>query len=375
MAFSASIVIQFMTGYRPLDALTGLWSHKEPIHVQTDECSSKAALPNLSSTSYSSIKKLAVYQQACHSMATDTLMLFLSMPKNQDEARKYAIEDAKILKAYASVHVRPLIMIEPTDKEGGLLDFQAFANGSYNSVTDAYFTQLKADGITDSQLGIINPFPEANLPYWKNNKPEFFSPSVTNYLTIARKYFPQVATSVLLNSATYEMTDFNWENGDYNSLLPYVKDIPVGLVNYAGIQGFPWIARQGGTGTIFNADEFLNSSILEEMAEKLQTKKVWFNTGTFSAKYTLDAAQMRTISASQRKEILMTIKGQATVLQKDGYDVAVNLFAEDKSEASEETNWSYWKGSDPFTSQDTPVITSFIKDMNGMGVHFWLFDK
>ena len=191
----------------------------------------------------------------------------------------------------------------------------------------------------------------------------------------ARASFPQVQTSVLLNSATYELTDFNWENGDYNSLIPYVKDIKPTLINYAGIQGFPWIARQGGSATIFNAAEFLNPSLLQEMADRLGTKKVWFNTGTFSTKYTLDPKLMRTITPSQRKEILMTITGQALALKEKGYDVAVNLFAEDKSESSEETNWSYWKGDDPFASQDTAVLTSFIKGLNTNEIHFWLFDK
>jgi hypothetical protein len=171
------------------------------------------------------------------------------------------------------------------------------------------------------------------------------------------------------------MTDFNWENGDYNSLLPYVDKITPGLVTYAGIQGFPWIARQGGSATIFNAEEFLNPSLLTEMADELQTKKIWFNTGTFSTKYTLNPEQIRTISSSQRKEILMTIAAQALATKEKGYEVAVNIFAEDKTDSAEETNWSYWKGSDPFTSQDTQILTSFVKQMNTNGVQFWLFDK
>lgn len=375
MTFSALMVIQFMTGYKPMEAIAGIWGKHEVEHVQTEACSDKLPLQNLSSTDVSSLKKLSVYQQACHSFATDTVMVFFSMAADKDQARRYAIEDAKTLKAFKQANIRPLVMIEPADKNGKLLDFKLFANGSYDFATDAYFAQLKSEGITSADLGIINPFPEANLPYWKNNQAKYFSPAVNRYLTTSRKYFAKVETSVLLNSATYELDDFNWENGDYNSLLPYVKDIQPGLITYAGLQGFPWVARQGGNATIFNAAEFLNPLLLQEMADELQTKKVWYNTGTFSSKYTLDAKERRKITPSQRKEILMTIRSQAELMKSKGYEVAVNIFAEDKSDSSEETDWSYWEGEDPFTSQDTVLLTTFIRDLNTNGIDFWLFDK
>ena len=375
MIFSAAMVTQFMTGYKPFDIVAGIWTQPKIEKVQTEDCSTIAPLSNLSGSGVESLKKLAVYQQACHSLATGTLMTFLSMPSDQAQAKQYAIEDAKLLKSFSAASVRPLAVIEPTDKSGTNLDFALFANGTYNSATDAYFAQLKSEGITGKQLGIITPFPEANLPYWNNNHPENFSPSVNNYLTIVRKHFPDAETSVLLNSATYDVSDFNWENGDYNSLIPYIKDIKPELITYAGLQGFPWISRQGGKGVIFNASEFLNPSILEEMAEKLKTKKVWFNTGTFSTKYTLDPKLMRTITAQQRKEILMTIKAQALSLKEKDLDVAINIFAEDKSSESEETNWSYWANDDPFSSPHAQVITTFIKELRTNNIDFWLFDK
>lgn len=375
MMFSAGVVYQFLTGNRPIEAIKLLTTDRKPATIITNSCSDREPLQKLSEAASSSLKRLASYQQACHSLATDTLMVFLSMQKTTDGAKTQAIQDAKTLKAFSEAKVRPLIIAEPTTTAGENLDFALFANGTYNPVIEAYFQELKAAGITDEQLGILNPFPEANLPYWENNQAQFFAPSVNNYLTIARNYFPTVQTSILLNSATYELTDFNWENGDYNSLLPYVKGIKPELVNYAGIQGFPWISRAGGQGVIFNGAEFLSPSLLTEMADALKTKKIWLNTGTFGAKYTLDPEAKRIVTVQQRKEILATIKEQANMLQQKGYTVAINIFAEDKSNQKEETNWSYWQNDKPFESTATPLITEFIRELNKDKISFWLFDR
>jgi len=374
IGFSATMVYQFMTGSQPWSLLTQFQSHKPTVTV-TDRCSEKPPLTQLNSLHDSSLQKLAVYQQACRSFVTDTVMVFFSIPTTAEQGIDYAEEDAKVLKAFAKAGIRPLVIAEPAMKDGTMIDYQLLANGTYDSAFDAYFNELKQQGLTTKQLGIWNPFPEINLPYWKNNLPEYFAPAVNHYLTVARNHFAKVQTSLLLNSATYETTDFNWENGDYNSLLPYVKGVKPGLITYAGLQGFPWVARQGGEGRIFNAAEFLNPSLLTEMAESLGTKKVWFNTGTFSSKYTLDADKIRHISSSQRKEILLTIKEQAFLLKEKGYNVSVNIFAEDKSEQTEETDWSYWPGQQPFASADTLLLTDFIRDLNSEKVAFWLFDR
>jgi len=372
--FSSAMVYQFMTGNKPLSILKQI-GHKEKVaNVTTANCSTAKAI-DLKDAKAAPLVKLAVYQQACHSYVTGTVMVFMSMPATTDQAVAYAKEDAVTLKDYAKHNVRPLVIAEPTDKSGAQLDFALAANGSYNAATTTYFNELKAEGITDSQLGIWTPFPEANLPYWKNNEPQYFAPATNNYLTILRAAFPTAQTSVMLNSATYETSDFNWENGDYASLTPFIKGIKPGLVDYAGLQGFPWLARQGGTGAILNAAEFLNPELLKEMADSLGTKKVWFNTGTFQAKYALDPEAKVTMTPERRKAVLTTVNDQALLMQKQGYQVAVNIFAQDKSKDSEETDWSYWQGNLPFNSTSTPVITDFIGQLNQEKIDFWLFDR
>ncbi|HSX28822.1 MAG TPA: hypothetical protein VLF60_05230 [Candidatus Saccharimonadales bacterium] len=374
ITFSAGVVYQFMTGNKPLEIVSSLFHRKKtPPTITTNQCNVKAPL-NLDTAQDPHLRKLRTYQNACHSYVTDTMMLFTDMPTSADSALKAADQIATTLKEYQQAGVRPLVIAEPNGQWGNI-DFETFASGAYDQWIDAYFKEIKAKGVTDSQMGIWNPFPEANLPYWNNNKPEFFAPSVTRYLTTLRATFPGAKTSVLLNSATYQVDDFDWRNGDYVSLVQYVKGIPAGLVDYAGLQGFPWIAPQGDDTNIFNGAEFVNASLLSEMADSLKTKNVWFNTGTFASKYTLDPGKRVDITPERRKDILLTIDEEALKLKKKNYNVAINMFAQDKSADAEATDWSYWKNDKPFESIATPVLTEFISQLPSQGIDFWLFDQ
>lgn len=372
--FSAGMVYQFMTGKKPLSMLSTIGHHSTVATIKTSTCSTEAPL-NLNGASSTALQTLAVYQEACHSRATSTMMIFTSMPANQTQAVEYAKADAATLKDFAAHGVRPLVIAEPSDKNGNNLDYATFADGGFNNQITTYFETLKQQGVTDEQLGVWNPFPEANLPYWNNNQPQYFAPAVNNYLGILKQKFPSAHTSVMLNSATYNTNDFSWANGEYDSLLPFVKGITPGLVEYAGLQGFPWMSPQGGNGAIVNAAEFLSPDLLKEMADSLGTKKIWFNTGTFGAKYTLDPAQTVTMTPERRKAVMATINNQAIALQKDGYTVAVNIFAQDKSKTAEATNWSYWAAGKPFTSPSAAVLTDFISQLNQENISFWLFDN
>jgi hypothetical protein len=374
MMFSAGMVYQFMTGNKPLAALANL-KHDTPVTVETTGCNDKPSL-DLSGVQSNYLRKLSVYQQACHSYATNTMMIFVGMPATDKTAVTAAQQDAATIKEFSKYHIRPLVMAEPTDyMTDAQIDFAKFSKGSYAKSLDLYFSTLKAAGITDQDMGIWGPFPEANLPYWLHNDAQYFAPSVNIYVSTLRKYFPKAQTTIMLNTATYQPTDFDWANGDYVSWLPYIKGIKPGTIDYAGLEGFPWVAKQGGSGSIINAAEFLNPNIISEAADYLGTKNIWFNTGTFSEKYALDPGKIAYMAPQQRKAILSTITEQATILQKKGYDLSVNIFAENKSQASEETNWSYWSNDDPFSSLAAPVLTDFVHGLNEQHIDFWLFDK
>jgi hypothetical protein len=276
------------------------------------------------------------------------------------------------LKAMREGGVTPLVIVEPTT-EWGLIDFTEFNTGFYDQWIKDYFASMKQSGMTDETMGIWVPFPEANLPYWnrKNATPKDFAQIVNRYLTIYKTEFPEAKASILLNSATYESDDFDWERGDYTSLLPYVSDIKPKLVDSFGLQGFPWSppATREGNG-IFDAREFLNHQLALEAARKLQVREIWFNTGTYVTKYAQDEEKRVVISAAKRKDVSFGIINEVTRAKAAGYDVWVNVFAEDKSKVAEATDWSYlYAGRD-----HQQVFHDFIWRMQESGIGISLYD-
>ena len=318
------------------------------------------------------IQKLIEYQTLCSSKVADKYMIFTSMPNSQENAKFLARQLAPELKAMNEAGVTPLVIVEPTT-EWGLIDFTEFNTGFYDQWIKTYFSEMKQAGMTDEMMGIWVPFPEANLPYWnrKNATPKDFAQIVNRYLEVYKGQFPKAKASILLNSATYESDDFDWERGDYASLLPYVSDIKPKLVDSFGLQGFPWSppATREGNG-IFDAREFLNRQLAIEAARKLQIKEIWFNTGTYVTKYAQDDEKRVTISAAKRKDVSYGIINEVKRAQEAGYSVWVNVFAEDKSKVAEATDWSYINAG----SEHQQVFHDFISRLAQSGIGISLYD-
>jgi hypothetical protein len=135
------------------------------------------------------------------------------------------------------------------------------------------------------------------------------------------------------------------------------------------MQGFPWAppAGSGRTVSIFNATEYLNHDLALEAAESLGVKKIWFNTGTFGRKYTLDPGNTVLVPAEKRLDILNGVLSEALDLKQIGFEVSVNLFSEDKSDTSEATDWSYLGGNEV-------VFVNFVSNLEKYGIGFSLYD-
>lgn len=379
MLITMTLTISIVT-----DALTGSSLTKRLIETneQTasplalEKCSSQEKIQGLNFSNSSYIKKLHTYQELCDSFVTNRLMVFTDMPKDAIVAREKAANVASTLMEFSYYGLTPLVIVEPVT-EWGLIDFEEFKSGFYNDWIRTYFAELKKLGITDSQMGIWVPFPEANLPYWNhaNANPEDFAIIVNTYLSIMKEYFPEARGSILLNSATYDTDDFDWANGEYLSLLPYVSGLNASLVDSFGLQGFPWSppAGQGGAG-IYNPREFLNSKLVIEAAQKLGVKEVWLNTGTYRTKYTSISEDTVAISASMRKDIFVRIASEAELIQRAGYSVWINIFSEDKSSTVEATDWSYITKAGE-TSQHAAIFTEAILQFNNKGINVSLFDQ
>lgn len=340
----------------------------------SSKCSDQTPLTGLAESLDPHLKKLAEYQEVCGSFATDKLMLFSAMPATADEAITMAKQMAGTLKEFSGRGVQPLVIVEPSSSQGQI-SFTQLKAGVYDTFLTSYFQTLRAEGVTDNQMGTWVPLPEANLPYWQreDTTPADFGLIVSKYLTTMKTVFPKAQGSVLLNSATYESTDFNWAEGDYQSLLPYVNSIQPGLVDSFGLQGFPWatVADQTGPG-IFDAAEFLNATLAKEAAARLGVKTIWLNSGSFGRKYTLDQSKTVTISAGKRKDILAGILTEADKLKNQGFSVSINLFAEDKSNDAEATDWSYWSSKDNL-QPDAAVFVEFANRTKENGIGLSLF--
>lgn len=323
-----------------------------------------------------SIRRLGEFDKKCASAVTDSLMYFTIMPKDSLVAKELAGKVAATIQIYHDNGIKPIVIIEP-DSAWGLIDFNEFNTGFYDVWISDFFKELVRLGITSDTMGTWVPFPEANLPYWnhQNTKPEDFSKAVNRYLGILRKYYPDTKTSILLNSATYPTDDYNWADGEYLSLAPYVSGLDKKLVDSFGLQGLPWMSPANTvTRYVFEPTEFLNTKIAKEAADIIGTKDIWFNTGTFASKYAQEPEKKVLVPASVRKEMLDKIHRQALDLKKSGYNVSVNIFAEDKSGTAEATDWSYWGSDDTQNTSHELAIINFLKDLHseGIGVSFYL---
>lgn len=340
-----------------------------------DRCSSKPALKLDGFASEPHLAKLAQYQRTCGSAATTELMIFTSFPANLALADSDAVTMANRLKTFAAAGVKPLVIVEPYAGDAAM-SYKEYLAGKYDAAVDRYFQRLREAGITDAMLGTWVPFPESNTPAWNNKdtEPRDFALCVNRYLQAYKKQFPTAKASILLNATTYEPDDLEYNNGDYISLIPYLQDLDKSLVNSVGIQGFPFVSRATqARREIFKADEFLQPDLAIEAAKELRTRDIWFNTGTFAAKYTNNQQNRVVISANERKAILAGIVETAKNLQtyqQNEYRIAINLFSEDKSGATEATDWAYFQSADHET-----IFRSFMASAADKDIPVSLYDK
>jgi hypothetical protein len=339
-------------------------------------CSPRPPVPGLEGTSDRNLRKLKQYQDVCESFVTDTLMFFTSMPDSHKEALELAADVSRKLKEFARYRVHPIVIVEP-ETESGTLNFETLAAGVYDPYLETFFTALKDTGLSDDQLGTWVPFPEANLPLWNkgNFQPEQFGILVNRFLGMLKRHFPAARGSILLDASTYEDHDRGWQNGMHLSLLSYIRQVDPQLVDSFGIQGFPWVPpKYSWERPVVDPAVFLRLRLAEEAAAFLGTRNIWINTGTFGRKHVDRPARTVAMSPRLRASILAAVILQAETLERKGYRVSINLFAEDKSAAEEATDWSYWQT----PGEGNPgrdVFRDFMRRAAGGGIPVSLFDQ
>jgi hypothetical protein len=328
---------------------------------------------NLSTSVNPELRKLGQYEQLCGGALASRASFFVPTPNTVTAASGDASDVATTLKEYSKLGIAPLVYMEPDTDSGTELDLAQYQYGIYNAALDAYFADLKADGITDSMMGMWVLIPEGNIPGWGSVDPNTFAADVTITAQYQKQYFPNSQSAILLDSETYPSAT-SWSNGTYASLIPYVQGIPKGLINSFGLEGFPWAppANQQGPQE-YNPQVYLRTDLAVQAAHALGTTSIWLNTGTFHQMYTQDAAETVTLTPLQRQAILAEVVTQAKALRQQGFSVDVHLFAQNKANTSEAIDWSYWR-TNPGDEPDTGVLTSFVHSLSAANIAFWLFD-
>jgi hypothetical protein len=342
-----------------------------PVVGTAQNCSNQAKI-NLGNSSSTFLKQLKKYQEICGSKAADKFMVFTQIPSTTNSVQPLVNEIVAVLKEFSSYGITPVIIAEPSDGDIQL-SFKDFAKGVFNPVLDKYFAAIKNAGISNEQMGIWVPFPEANIPVWNSigSTPSDFGLLINNYSTSLKKYFPTTQISVLMNYTSFDPSDKQYSNPKIANFDEYLKNIKPGTVNSFGMQGFPWVEPNKSTNvSVSDPQVFLQSANAIKAANQLGVNTIWFNSGTIASKYTQSSNMRVNIKASDRQLINNNKINLFNQVKNAGYKVWVNEFVEDKSNTAEQTNFSYLQ-----TAQDQAVFKDFAKKLSDNGISLSLFDS
>lgn len=317
------------------------------------------------------LKKFAEYQKRCGG-AFSREMVFAVFPETEKGARESALLMAEKLKEFSKLGIKPIVIVEPVNDQGKILDFAMIAAGAYRKPLEAYFKGL-SNGITANQMGLWVPLPEPNTDSWgiANANPVDFMAAYSAYGDVFKKYFPAGCMGPLLDNETYL-----WDIGETSalSLEKYVRGINRNYVDFFGLQGFPWpVASASGLETIYSAAEFLSAARAIESANILGVRSIWFNTGTFSS-FSNNGEKSIPLAITYRSKILNDILGQLAFAKDAGFSVIVNIFSENKINTSEGIDWSYWHSASAADADDGAALCEFARKTLGKGIALSVFD-
>jgi len=283
-------------------------------------------------------------------------MFFISMPRTDSEGGTQAADLANTLREYQKYAITPLIIMEPTDQDGGMIDLTQLSKPQYLHAFQSLLVGLKAKGITDRELGTLVPLPEPDLPEWSdsNTSPQLFAQNYAALGNTFKHVFPNAHLSLMLDSTVYTSGDALRQHGDMsvNKLLPYVTTLmhtpSLPHIDSIGFQGFPW------SGTDTPAD-YLNASTAITLARTVGVWNIWLNTGTAGS------YGDTTVTVADRSNQLHGVLAQAEVAKARGYRVHINIFGyEDK-----DVSWVYPLDAD---GKAIAPLSAFVQDSVAAGI-------
>lgn len=344
-----------------------------PAHPGT--CTPKAKLVGLEKSSLAHLHRLAEYQNMCGSFVTDQMMYFTGFPDSDRRAINLANAVAGQIKEFHRHGISPIVILEPTTETGGYVRLSKIASGQYDRQLDTFFAQLKRAGVTAEMLGIWVPYPEINIPEWdaKGFAPGDFSTIVNGFFGIMRKHYPGAKGSILMNAASFDPSDKDYEHDQYISFNQYISGIRPGTVQSFGIQGFPYKPPSGDPDrSAMTTNKFLHPELAVQAAKSMGATSVWFNTGSFASMY--HGTGKITSSPEERASVLNGILAEAEKIREQGFAVSINIFAENKADTSEDIDWSYGNLSNTANRHRT-VLFDFITRTTDLGIGLSLFNE
>jgi hypothetical protein len=361
VAATAEVVTRELTGKSIVD------SSNFSLTLPGSQNCTNTPIPTRPPTDDPQLKAISDYEQACKSSFFNEMMLFTNMPISDEVASSLADKMTARLQKFSQQGMQPVVVVEP-DSEWGLVDFNEFGNGLYDSWINTYFARLKANGVTDEQMGTWIPFPEPMQSYWNNSNPDDYAHSVNRYFKIMRSHFPKAKTAILLDiEVTEEQSP---------QLLAYARLVDNSLVDVVGVQGLPWHPTDEGDKrkAIASAEQFLPAKLIDELAKSLDKKEVLLNTGSYRHKRGEGGVEMA-IPTKDREATLSSITHQAKLLRDKGYSVTVNIFTENKLTQKEGVNWSYWQPTEYAKSEHTALFTAFVRELRDNDIAISLYDS
>ena len=349
-------------------------SKVETTTVKSADCSGYSSKHiGLDTSPIPELRKLAEYEQLCNGAVVKSTSIFVPTPSTIAQAKISGAQIAGTLKAFSRVGVTPMVFLEPYDLNGEKIDLSTYATGTYDEAIAAYFVALQGGGVSDGEMGTWVLLPEGNQPVWTTTDPAIFTQVVSRTASTLKKFFPGSKASLMLDSKSYAVGT-TWGQGKYVSLLPYVQNIPKGLIDSFGIQGFPWASPANlQQDNLFTPKTYLRNDFAIEAARSLGISSIWFNTGTFSRMYAGQPGVTVLVSETDRQIMLSGVVQLAQQTKAQGFIVAVHLFAQNKADLGEGTDWSYWHtlGDDEAA---TAVFKNFVMELSGAGINTWLYD-
>ena len=133
--------------------------------VATGKCSAQEKNPKLRDSKNPQLLKLDKYQELCASFVSDTAMIFVSFPSDEEGAERLAGSVAKTITEFHARGIVPAVVVEPADRNG-LLSLGAIADGESQNSLESFFEKLSRKGDFAEREVLWIPYPEINTPSW-----------------------------------------------------------------------------------------------------------------------------------------------------------------------------------------------------------------